>query len=92
MTEVGVEKQGSLLKSIREWVPYVGARTGDKVEVIHGPLRRPLHTVGICEVRVRSSKESDVVTGLMVGEVLFTPQVRIQSMRVLSKKDVEGDI
>lgn len=91
MTEVAAEKEGSMLKSIREWVPYIGAQNGDELEVIHGPLRRPIPTVGVCEIRVRSAKSTEI-TGLMIGETLFTPQVRIQSMRVVSKKVVEGDI
>lgn len=92
MTEVSAEREGSMLRSIRDWVPYIGARNGDEIEVVYGPLRRPISAVGVCEIRVRSAKDTGSITGLMVGETLFTPQVRIQSMRVVSRKETEGDI
>lgn len=92
MTEVGFEKEGSLLKDIREWVPYIGAKNGDVLEVLHGPLGRPKKSVGPCEIRIRSSKEAQVITGLLVGETMLTPLVRIQSMRIVSPEESEGDI
>lgn len=92
MSEAESGKEGSLLKSIREWVPYLGVRTGDTLEVVHGPLKLPMTTVGVCEIRVRSAKEPGSITGLMIEETLFTPQVRIQSMRIISRKETGGDI
>lgn len=92
MPEAISEREGSLLKSIREWVPYLNVRSGDELEVVHGPLKNPITTVGVCDVRVRSVKDTGSITGLMVGEMLLTPQARIQSMRVISRKETANDI
>lgn len=92
MSETSVEREGSLLKSIREWVPFIGARNGDELEVVYGHLKSPKVATGVCEIRVRSAKNADSITGLMVGETLFTPHVRIQSMRIISRKETGTDI
>lgn len=84
--------EGQKLRTIRDWVPHIGAQSGDVLEVKHGPRGGPIYTVGACDIRVRSAKDTGSITGLRIEEMIFTPQVRIHSMRIVSRKETEADI